>query len=1035
MAPVTIETTAQNSYYSAGNLGWSARSLFSYRTAIQQLSSTTGYTIGETSSSEAVAQSFTTSGAIDVNEIRVPIQKFGSPTDNVSLQIWSDSSSTPNASLATADNLYTGANISITNSWLTFQFAAPVSLSASTKYWIVVQRSGAVDAVNYYRWVANGTGVYAGGGRSLRVSGVWSAESAANDMCFQVLTETPSALYSIVQDTSGLKLRAYKSTDDGANWTEQDSANAPAVTNANYPYDATDTRSGPYIVTARMTATNTMNARVFNMSTDTWSTSEFGTTPPTDVSNERSIRVSCDNAFVTAAPGSVVVSFTDITDDADLSHRRATTAAGAWGGEVALLLANSTSASLVSAVVVDKASVGFQHRFFYDCAAFDYTTMSVNGSTTVSAVDLSISAADLETEHASAVYQIYQNASNVDTIIAAFIEADGTIQERIVNLEVSSASVTMAANNAVDTATTTAGRQLSTARYDGTNYIAVNVSGTGISYYSSTVAGTWSSATSHLSGLTACTLSQIASIPGVGLCLAYTDNGTAKFDIIIAAAGGAASMTVDAATASAAGEAVTLDAASKLTVTEATAPAAGQAVILKGQGTLGVTVATAPAQGEAVTLDAASKLTVTEATAPAAGQAVTLKGNVALIVTPATAPAAGEAVTLDAASKLTVTAATAPAQGEAVNLAAAQAASLILSTPATAPAAGENVSLAGQGRLPVTVATAPAQGEAVTFDAASKLTVTAATAPAQAENVNLASAATGTLTVSPATAPAAAQNVTLTGQGRLGVTAATAPAQGEAVTLDAASRLTVTEALAAAAGQAVTLDAAAKLTVAVATAPAQAEAVKLTVAANLVAGTATAPAAGQAVTLRGQGRMALTFAALAGAEGENVQLTGGTSIPGTLSVAPATAPASGAAVTLDAASTFAVTAATAAAQGEAVTFDAAARMTLATPATAPATGEAVTLTGLAQFSATAATAAAQGQDVTLDAAALMAITPALAGAAAGGLLEGGSIGDLWFRPRTRKVLTFRVMAEPVLAFDTEAEPVLAFSGKGNFDGD
>jgi hypothetical protein len=1055
MAPVTIETTAQNSYYSAGNIGWSARSLFAYRTAIQQIVHSAYATFGGSATTAARAQSFTPGANMDVNEIRVPIIKTASPTDNVTLSIYSDTGANlPNASIQAADNVYNGAAISTTPSWLSFQFATPVSLTSGTKYWFVVERSGAVDGTNFYSVSTNTGSVYAGGGQSILVSGTWGAESATIDLTFQILTETPSALYSIVQDTSGLKLRAYKSTDDGANWTEQDSANAPAVTNANYPYDSCDTRSGPYLGTARFTATNTMRARLFNMSTDTWGADLGAADAATAASNERTIRISLDNSF-TVESGTQVIAYTSSADDADLLHTRRTTST--WTQGTIFAAFNSTEACLYADVVVDKTPIGFQHRFWYDVLNDDYFDKSLTGTTQGTSLALSTSAADVETEHASAVYQIYQNASNVDTVIAAFIDSTGGIRERICNLEVTSASVTMAADNSVDTIISIAGRQLSTASFNGTRYVARG-GATSIGYYTSTVAGTWSSVVGHFTGGTATTLSQILSIEGYGLAVAYTNNGTATFDWIVAPTGGGASMDLAApATAAAAGEAVTLDAASKLTAGTATAPAQGEAVTLKGQGRLAVTESPAPAAGQNVNLAAASKLTVAVATAPAQGEAVNLAASAAASMTlgtPATAPAAGQAVTLTGQGKLTVTQSTAPAQGEAVTF---DAASKMTVGIATASAAGQAVTLIGQGRLAVAVATAPAQGEAVDLtgeaSVAGTLTVTAATAAAQGEAVTFDAAAKLMVTV--ATAPAAGQNVLLVGNVALIVTTATAPAQGEAVTLDAASKMTltaataaaqgeavnltaatganlsVTPATAAAQGEAVTLDAAAKLTVAVATAAAAGQAVNLTRASRLIVTEATAPAAGQAVTFDAASRMVLA-PATAPAAGENVALSGG--LTGVLSITPATAAAAGQGVTLDAASSLIVTAAAASAAGQAVTFDAAAKMTLATPAAAPATGEAVVLAGLAQLTVTPALAAAQGEGVTLDVAAVMLLTPALADAAAAGLLEGGSIGDLWFRPRTHKVLVFRVTADPVLGFDAEVEPVLAFAGKGNFDG-
>lgn len=198
-------------------------------------------------------------------------------------------------------------------------------------------------------------------------------------------------------------------------------------------------------------------------------------------------------------------------------------------------------------------------------------------------------------------------------------------------------------------------------------------------------------------------------------------------------------------------------------------------------GTLTVTAATAPAAGEAVTLDAASNLTVTAAPAPAAGGNGALIGAAMLTVTAAPSPAAGGDVTLDAAATLTVTAATAPAAGEAVNLAAAQAATLEVTTAtapaaggdvtfdaaalftidaAPAPAAGGNVNLTGEadipGTLSVTTAEAPAAGGTVAFTAASVLTVTTATAPADGGAVILDADVAASLTVTAATATAAA---------------------------------------------------------------------------------------------------------------------------------------------------------------------------------------------------------------------------------------------------------------------------------------
>jgi hypothetical protein len=531
MAAVTIDAGAQNSYYSAGNVGWSARSLFAYRTAIQQLTSSATTSLGQATSASEIAQSFTPGANMDVNCILVPIHKAGSPTDDVSLEIYSDTgASLPNASLATAANVYNGAAISATYSWLEFNFSTPVSLTSGTKYWYVVKRSGSVDATHFYRTQRATSSAYAGGGRSLLNSGVWDAESSTDDFAFQILTETPSALYAVTQSTTP-ELHVWKSTDSGATWTEQDTANNPSVTNANYPFSACDTRSGPYIGTARFTGANVGRAALFDMSTDLWGADLGGADAMNAGSFERPIRIAIDNTFNTAAPGTQHVTNTSSADDADIIVRRRTTST--WGN-VTLLGVNSTEASLIADSIADKSPIGFLQGFYYDVVNDDFSLRAVASGIAATEVDVVTDAADVETEHASAVYQIYQ-ASNVDKIVAAFINADGSIQERTATMEVTSASVTFGTEHAVGTATTTAGRQLSTCEYDGDLYVVVNVSGTGITYYiDAGAAGSWDSGTSHVSGLTNCTLSQVISIPGLGLGIAYTDNGDAKFDWIIA---------------------------------------------------------------------------------------------------------------------------------------------------------------------------------------------------------------------------------------------------------------------------------------------------------------------------------------------------------------------------------------------------------------------------------------------------------------------------------------------------------------------
>jgi hypothetical protein len=921
MAPVTIKTSAR---------GWREVSTTAYWTALTtwptkkihraQRLAETGLATGSASSNVRRAQSFTTTSAFSLYSVALSLQKTGAPTDDWTVAIQADSAGVPDGTdLGTA--VRASGAIVAEKHWEVFTLSSPLALSNATKYHIVLRRAGDTpDVANYFNWYRANTDVYAShGGRSY--SGAWSVE-AANDFGF-VLFEQTTELYSVVQDTGATpKVRVVKADSATAptSFTEQDSANNKTITNVDFPFSSWLDNVGQ-IHAIVFTATNTITHYVFDTDTDQWATGNGNAT--TVASNIRPIRI------VVRSDGDVLIFFTSSADTADLGWTR--WEPSAWTvAATGILSASSTNANHFVDAGIDSTDRAWVHYVGHTGASFYKTIDSAN--TVGGGAQVAGSLPTDQTQHSSGQRNTMYVDGSTDKVVFTSLETGKSINERVATLESDSASGNLTASVSIEATDADIGTRtpISTAVIGGVPYAAWwDDASSGTLKYSTKSGGVWAAETNWKTSIT----NLIEIVPVESALLGVYQSGSDVVMDHIVSAGTPATMTA---------------------------------------GT-----ATAPAAAEAVTLDAASKLTVTTATATAAALASTLTGQGRLAVTPAVAPAAGLGVNLTAASKLTVTPALAPAQGEAVNFATAQAAQMIVGT-ATAPAAGQNVTLAGQARLAVTVATAPAQGEAVTLDAASRLTVTAATASAQGEAVSLEVSAA--LAVTPASAPAAAQNVALSGQARLAVVAAAAPAQGEGVTLDAASRMTLSPALSVATGEAVTFDVAGRLIVAPATAPAQGEGVTLDVAARMIVGTALAPADGQGVTLDAASRMVLA-AATAAAEGQNVSMYGGAVIPGTLSVAPATAAAAGQGVTFDAAALFGISAATASAQAEGVTLDAAARMTL-TAAAATATGETVALVGQARLALDAAlsTAAAAGNFI---AASSMTLDAAIAAAAAG----------------------------------------------------
>tara|TARA_Y100000310_G_scaffold323609_1_gene384279 strand:- start:3046 stop:4959 length:1914 start_codon:yes stop_codon:yes gene_type:complete len=144
---------------------------------------------GDNTASTKVAQSFQSSIAIDVDKITLRIRKILAPTDNVTVSIQADSAGEPDGSDIDSVNL---AGTSLTTSYVNTQFdlGSANALSASTTYWIVVTRSGAVDSSNYYEIEYQNTSVYASG--QLKnfdsVTGNWETTDygATSDAYFKV---------------------------------------------------------------------------------------------------------------------------------------------------------------------------------------------------------------------------------------------------------------------------------------------------------------------------------------------------------------------------------------------------------------------------------------------------------------------------------------------------------------------------------------------------------------------------------------------------------------------------------------------------------------------------------------------------------------------------------------------------------------------------------------------------------------------------------------------------------------------------------
>lgn len=147
---------------------------------IQAFASTVGAAIGSDSTEEAVAQSFTVPSTVSVSGVGFYCAKNGSPTDDVVVEIRAGSQT---GSVVASGSISASSLPALS---LRLQYV-PLSatLNSGTTYFLVLTRSGSLDASNYVSGRRSTVSAYAGGIASKRASGTWS-DIADADLCFGI---------------------------------------------------------------------------------------------------------------------------------------------------------------------------------------------------------------------------------------------------------------------------------------------------------------------------------------------------------------------------------------------------------------------------------------------------------------------------------------------------------------------------------------------------------------------------------------------------------------------------------------------------------------------------------------------------------------------------------------------------------------------------------------------------------------------------------------------------------------------------------
>jgi len=206
-------------------LGWRYYANDKGKIAYEENDTWGGREIGEDDRPRA-AQSFQNkSGSSWVaSKIELSVWKVGAPTDNLEVALYSDSGNAPNAQLSGTDDI-AGANVETYSNWVTFTLDTPQTLADSTLYWIHIQRSGGIDADNYFMIEGTTTDGYQDGGIKLYKTSTSSwIQPYDRDFNFRVLGDLESTTQITdafdshgefiesyeVEDTSGVNSSPYR---------------------------------------------------------------------------------------------------------------------------------------------------------------------------------------------------------------------------------------------------------------------------------------------------------------------------------------------------------------------------------------------------------------------------------------------------------------------------------------------------------------------------------------------------------------------------------------------------------------------------------------------------------------------------------------------------------------------------------------------------------------------------------------------------------------------------------------------------------
>lgn len=144
--------------------------------------------------SQASSQDWTPTVSTTVDLVRLYLQKFGNPTDNILLEYW-DSGGIKTTSTIGVEFITSSPR------WIDFPLLVAQAATAGAVYYLNMHRTGARDTTNYIAARITTDSSFAAGGLAVRDNNAFGAPSATDDMAFQTIAPVPVVLTAPAQTT------------------------------------------------------------------------------------------------------------------------------------------------------------------------------------------------------------------------------------------------------------------------------------------------------------------------------------------------------------------------------------------------------------------------------------------------------------------------------------------------------------------------------------------------------------------------------------------------------------------------------------------------------------------------------------------------------------------------------------------------------------------------------------------------------------------------------------------------------------------